>query len=74
MGVARTVHDGVIHSDYTMLTVAHDPQNMRFYYNTYNDETLRMVDLSRFDPEAEEIKRISTKSDQPIADMSEEFE
>jgi len=74
VGVARTVHEGVIHSDYTMLTVARDSQNMRYYYNTYDDQTIRMVDLSKFDPEAKAIKRISTKSDQPIADMSEELE
>jgi len=39
-----------------------------------DDQTLRMVDLSKFDPETKAIKKISTKSDQPIADMSEELE
>ncbi len=46
VGAAREVHDGVIFSDYTMLTVARDSKNIRFYYNTYDDQTLRMVDLS----------------------------
>ena len=40
----------------------------------YDDQTLWMVDLSKFDPEAKTIKRISTKSEQAIADMSEELE
>ena len=71
VGVAREVHDGVIHSDYTMLTVARDSKNMRFYYKTYDDQTIRMVDLSRFDPNAKSIKRISTKSEQTIVDMTD---
>ncbi len=74
VGVARSVENGVIHSDYTMLTVARDPQNMRFYYKTYDDQTIRMVDLSRFDLRARTIKKISTRSDQPIVDMSRKLE
>ena len=70
VGVARETHDGVIHSDYTMLTVARDSQNLRFYYNTYDDQTIRMVDLSKLNPNAKTIKRISTKSEQPIVDMT----
>jgi len=73
VGVARTEHEGVIHSDYTMLTVARDPQNMRFYYHTYDDQTIRMVDLTSFDLDANKIKRLNTKSDQPVVDMSAEL-
>lgn len=70
VGVARETHDGVIHSDYTMLTVARDSKNMRFFYNTYGDQTIRMVDLSKLNPNAKKIKRISAKSEQPIVDMT----
>ena len=52
VGVARSIEDGKIFSDYTMLTVARDPQNIRFYYNTYNDQILRMVDLKKLDLDA----------------------
>lgn len=71
VGVAREVHDGVIHSDYTMLTVARDSKNNRFYYNTYDDQTIRMVDLSKFDPDASMIKKISAKSEQSIIDVTD---
>ena len=70
VGVAREVHDGVICSDYTMLTVARDSKNNRFFYHTYDDQTIRMVDLSKFDLNAKSIKKISTKGDQPIVDMT----
>lgn len=38
VGVAQEKDDkSKIHTDYTMLTVAHDPQNLRYYWRTYND-------------------------------------
>jgi choloylglycine hydrolase len=70
VGVARDVSDGVIHSDYTLMTVARDPLSQRYYYKTYDDQTIRMVDLKAFDLGAKAIRQISTKSDQPIVDMS----
>ncbi|MBL0712264.1 MAG: choloylglycine hydrolase family protein [Desulfosarcina sp.] len=73
VGVARETHDGVIHSDYTMLTVARNAKNNRFFYKTYDDQTIRMVDLSRLNPNAKKIKRISAKSEQPIVDMTDKL-
>jgi hypothetical protein len=49
VGAVREMHDGVIYSDYTMLTVARDAKNNRFYFPTYVDQTIRMVGLSKFD-------------------------
>jgi len=71
VGVAREVKDDVIYSDYTMLTVARDPKNLRYFYHTYDDQTLRMIDLSKFDLNAESIKKISAKGVQPIIDMTD---
>ena len=70
VGVARDVSDGVIHSDYTLMTVARDPQNLRYYYKTYDDQTIRMVDLKAFDLNAKTVRQVSTKSEQPIVNMS----
>lgn len=70
VGVARDKHKGVIHSDYTMLTVARDSKNIRYYYNSYDDQTIRMIDLSKCDLNAKTIKKISTRSEQPIVNMT----
>jgi choloylglycine hydrolase len=51
-----------------------DPQNLRFYYKTYDDQTIRMVDLNKFDLDGKEIKKLSTRSDQPVVDMSGKFQ
>ncbi len=70
VGVAREVSDGVVHTDYTMLTTARDPQSLRYYYKSYDDQTIRMVDLKKFDLGAKAIKVLSTKSEQPTVDVS----
>ena len=70
VGVSREVSDGVVHSDYTMLTIARDPQSLRYYYKSYEDQTIRMIDLKQLDLNAKAIKLISTRGQQPIADMS----
>ncbi len=70
VGVARADEDGTIHTDYTLLTTARDPQSLRFYYKSYDDQTIRMVDLKAFDPTAKGIKLMNTRSTQPVVDMS----
>lgn len=71
VGVAREESGGVVHTDYTMLTMARDPQNLRYYYKSYDDQAIRMVDLKKFDLDAKQIKKLSTKGQQPIVDMTE---
>jgi choloylglycine hydrolase len=73
-GSAREKFGGKSYSDMTMFTAMRDPQALRFYYKTYDDQTIRMVDLKSFDLDAKEVKRLSTKSDQPIVDMSGKFQ
>jgi choloylglycine hydrolase len=73
VAAAREVEKGIIHSDYTQVTVARDPNTLRYYYRTYDDQTIRMVDLRKFDPSAKDVKRLDTmKSQQAVIDMSSE--
>ncbi len=74
VGVARDEgKDGVIHTDYTMLTVGRNARDGNYYYKTYDDQTIRMVQLNKFDLDAGEVKLLSTKSEQPIADMTDQL-
>ena len=70
MGTARSNDDGTISADYTQLTTARDPQNLRFYYRTYEDQTIRMIDMKQLDLGANEIKKFAAVSSQPVVDMS----
>lgn len=73
VGVARSEAGGVVYSDYTQLTVARNPQDFRYYYKSYADQTIRMVDVKQLDLNSKEIKLLSTRSEQPITDMTERF-
>ena len=63
-----------MHADQTLFTVMRDPQNLRMYYKSYDDQTIRVVDLNRFDLDAKEVMRLPTATDtQPVVDMSGKF-
>jgi choloylglycine hydrolase len=68
VGVAREEHDGVVHTDYTMLTTARDAQALKYYWKTYDDQTIRAVDLHGLDPDAKAIIRVSTAGQQSAID------
>ena len=70
VGAARETVGGKTGADTTLLTAVRDPQNLRFYYKTYDDQTIRMIDLKKFDLDAKDVKRLSTASEQPVVDMS----
>lgn len=71
VGVAREEHKGVVYSDYTQFTAVRDPQNLRYYYKSYDDQTIRMVDLHKFDLDAKQVRTLNPMgSQQSIVDMS----
>jgi choloylglycine hydrolase len=73
VGVAREVHDGVIHTDYTMLTVARDPQALKFYWKSYDDQSIHMVDMNKLDLGGKGLLKLSTASQQPIIDVTRDM-
>jgi len=61
---------GTVSSDYSQFTVARDAFNMRYYYKSYKDQSIHMIDMKQLDLDAKEIKSFPVDSDQPITDMS----
>jgi choloylglycine hydrolase len=53
-----------------MLTTARDPQALKYYWKTYDDQTIRSVDLNALDPNAKAILRVSTSGQQPVVDLT----
>ena len=70
VGAARTIEEGKVFSDYTMLTLVRDTKNLRFYYKTYDDQTIKMVDMKKFDLDGKKILRLNTKTEQSYEDVS----
>ena len=74
-GIARVNEGGSTHADQTIFTVMRDPQNLRMYYKTYGDQTIRMIDLNRFDLDAKDVMKLTTgQGTQPVVDMSGKFQ
>jgi choloylglycine hydrolase len=59
--------------DYTMLTCVRDPNALRYYFKTYENQSICVVALQNFDLKAKTIKRLSTKGPQKIDDLSAEL-
>jgi len=57
-------------ADYTQWTSAKDLKAQRFYFRTFQDSQIRMVELSKFNPEAKEIATVSMKGQEPISNLS----
>ena len=78
IGAAGETHDGQVGYDYTMFTAARDPHSLRFYWKTYDDQTIRMIDLKALrldDPSlaiggSPKVKILGTATTQPIVDMT----
>jgi len=73
-GFSREVVGGKIYADYTQLTCARDPQTLKYYYKTYNNQTVKMFDLNEFDANSKDILIINTEVDkQNFDDVSKKL-
>lgn len=70
VGISRQKEGDVVYSDYTLVTCVRDPQALKYYFKTYDDQTIRVVDLKTFDPDAKWVKKAPTNSSQPFVDIS----
>jgi len=74
VGAVRAKSGNTAETDQTLLTVMRDPQGLRYYYKTYDDQTVRVVDLNKFDLDAKEVRKLPTAGKQTVIDMSAKFE
>jgi choloylglycine hydrolase len=74
VGSVRETRDGQLHTDYTIWTSAADLKNLRWYFKTYNDQSIRAVDLAKTMTAAQgKIRTIKMDSQQPTDDISTNF-
>lgn len=69
-GSVRAVEGKKIVPETTQWTSAKDMAHKSYYFHTYNDRSIRKVDLMKFDLNAKAMKSISMKAAQPIVDLS----
>src|SRR3984957_15068366 len=69
-GSARGIDQGKEVSDYTLWTSAADLKNLRYYFRTFDNSRIRMVEMKTVDLDAKEIRTISMKGEEQIEDVS----
>jgi choloylglycine hydrolase len=69
-GAARGIEHGKEVADYTQWTTAADLKNLRYYFRTYDNSRIRMVDLKAMDLDAKSIRTILMKGEEQIEDVS----
>ena len=57
---------GNVHADYTIWTAASDPRAKRFYFRTYENSQIRMVDLMKMNLDGKDIVTISMKGEEVV--------
>src|SRR5690606_29909164 len=60
VGVAREEAGGKEVADRTEFTAMRDPQKLRFYYKTFDDQTIRVADLNQFDLDSKDVMKLNT--------------
>jgi choloylglycine hydrolase len=65
-GFARETSDGTIYSDYTQITCARDPQKLKYYYKTFDDQSIREFDLNEFNENSDKLLVLNTASEQTV--------
>jgi choloylglycine hydrolase len=73
VGVARQKDGDVVHTDYTLATVVREPSTLRYFVRTYDDQTIRMVDLHTFNKDGKEVLLISTEGSPTYVDISNQL-
>ena len=69
-GAAREIENGHEVADYTQWTAVSDLTNRRYYFRTFDNSRIRMVDLKAINLNAEQIKTISMQGSEQIEDVS----
>ena len=74
LGAVRDTHENKVYYDYTVWTSVSDLKNIRWLFKTYNDQSIRSVDVRKALRGANgKIRVIKMDSVQPIADVSTRF-
>ena len=70
IGAVRDMEHNTVVPEFTLATTVKDPQSLKYYFRTYDDQTIRMVSMNAFDLNANKIKTISMHGIQPVVDIS----
>ena len=69
-GAARGLEHGKEVADYTLWTSAADLKGLRYYFRTFDNSRIRMIDLKAADLDAKAVRTITMKGEERIEDLT----
>jgi choloylglycine hydrolase len=69
-GAVRDINQNVMYPEYTMVTTVKDPVNSKYYYRTYQDQGIKMINMNAFNLDGNQLKNIPMDSIEQIMDVS----
>jgi choloylglycine hydrolase len=69
-GSVRDSNGKAIEIEYTLATSVKDPKKGQYFMRTYDDQTIKMIDLHDFDKKATDLTFININGEQPIVKLS----
>jgi choloylglycine hydrolase len=70
LGAVRAVQNNKMYPEYTMTTTVKDPNTLKYYFKTYQDQAIKMLDLNAVDLNANHLTVINMNSPQPIINVT----
>ncbi len=60
VGAIKAEANGIVYTDYTLITSVKDPQTLKYYFKSYKDQLIRYADMNALDLNAKEVKKVNT--------------
>lgn len=73
-GAIRSEEQGKAAKDITQWTSAADLKNRKYYFHTYNNRNVRMVDLNKIPLDGKELATLEVTQPEKIEDLSSQFQ
>lgn len=73
VGATRSIVDNKVYTDKTQMTCARDPQALKYYFKSYADQNIKVIDLKKFDLDAKTIKTANASGDTVAVDISSQL-
>lgn len=70
VGVSRQKTGDTYASDFTQITCVRDPNDLKYYFKTYADQSIKVIDLKKFELDAKDAKRWVVSGKQEFTDVS----
>lgn len=73
IGSVKSQENGVIYSELTEATCVRDVKNLKFYYKTYNDQTIKMIDFRKFNYNDKKLMQYHDLDHQQIIEVTKKM-